>query len=126
MVFLLKVSLIMFWAFHIFFVASDPVIDSCNSYNSSCLLCLQHSTACFYCFTKDLTGKCVSHSLKNETTCQHITTERDEKCVAMLGGDAVQSTRYIIGGIIIGLGIFVDLSVRFCSKPQVHDEYAHI
>lgn len=115
----------MFWLIPLV-LSANPIEDSCNSYNTSCLLCMQHADSCFFCFSEELKGQCVTVTHLNDTVCSHKSTKRDEKCVAMLGGDAVKSTRYIIGFTVMALGIIVDFTVRFCSKPQIHDEYAHI
>ena len=71
-------------------------------------------------------SKCVAIAAYNETECAHKTRQVDKKCVEMLGGDAVDTTRYIIGSVVLALAIITDLVVRFCSKPQVKDEYAHL
>lgn len=106
---------------------SGPEHDPCSSYNSSCLLCMEHKDSCFFCFGKTAAeDKCVSTVALNETTCEHVTRQTDIRCIETLGGDAIQKNRYIIGSLVIAVGLMIDLIVRFCSRPQVHDEYAHL
>ncbi|EAY14203.1 hypothetical protein TVAG_373360 [Trichomonas vaginalis G3] len=109
------------------FVRAGDTPDPCSAYNSSCLLCMQHDNECFYCFgEKKELHKCVSLTYANSTTCTHKTKETDAACVQLLGGDAVPATRYIIGSVILAIGIIVDLVVRFCSSSKPRDEYAHL
>lgn len=108
-------------------VKSGPQYDPCSEYNSSCLLCMDHRNDCFFCFgEKEADDKCVSNVALNETTCSHTTRQIDIKCIETLGGDAIQLNRYIIGSAVIAVAITIDLIVRFCSRPKVHDTYAHL
>lgn len=109
------------------FSKDPPVEDPCSAYNSSCLLCMQHNSDCFFCFQKDeKLSRCISLSQVNTTTCSHNTTEVDTKCVEMLGGDAVETTRYVIGSVIFVVGLIVDMVVRFWPTPKEKNEYAHL
>lgn len=101
--------------------------DKCAAYNSSCLLCMQHNTECFYCHNaKSSLNKCVSLEHYNNETCVHKTNTTDSQCVQLLGGDAVPLTRYIIGTVILVAGLTIDIIVRFCSGTKHRDEYAHL
>lgn len=109
------------------FCRADEAKTNCTEYSKSCMLCMQHSDACFYCFgQKDGGNACIDLVSFNETECSGKSREVDKKCVETLGGDAINRNRYIIGTCVLVLGILTDLIVRFCSKPQVKDEYAHL
>ncbi|EAY09363.1 hypothetical protein TVAG_417850 [Trichomonas vaginalis G3] len=115
--------------FALFFslISAATEVDPCVAYNSSCLLCMEHKDECFYCFGKtENENRCVRNVALNETTCEHVTRQTDRQCIETLGGDAIQTNRYIIGSVVIGVAIIVDLIVRLCTKPKVHDEYAHL
>lgn len=108
-------------------VAADPEADPCNAYNSSCLLCMQHADQCFYCFKeKEAEYQCMSNAMLTEAECTHKTQSTDKKCVEMLGGDAINTNRYIFGAVFLALAITVDLVIRFCSKPTVKEDFAHL
>ena len=104
----------------------DPV--DCSAYNSSCMLCMQHKDECFFCFEEDTQqSRCIKLEAYNETsTCTHKSREEDKQCVETLGGDAVDTTRYVIGSVVLVLAIVTDLVVRFCSRNSAKDDYAHL
>lgn len=110
--------------FVLFFFVSSEEESECNFTGKAlnCLNCVDHG--CQYC-RDESTNKylCISVNSTIAKECKDFSTTRDSKCVAELGYDAIPKNRYIIGVCFIVLALAVDLSVRFCSKPKVNNEW---
>lgn len=105
-----------------FFATPEEVNCTFTGEALNCVNCVDHG--CRYCRSKSTnTNLCVSVNQTGVDDCEDFSTDRDNKCVAELGYDAIPKNRYIIGACFIVLAVAVDLSVRFCSKPKVNNDW---
>ena len=70
---------------------------------------------------------CYPSNSSEAGNCSSKETERTDRCVRELGGDANKSVRYAIGFSVLGVALIVDITVRICARRAASkDEYSHL
>ena len=99
------------------------LISACVVGQTNCLRCLEDS-GCVFCLDNNM---CYPSNSSEAGNCSSKETERTDRCVRELGGDANKSVRYAIGFSVLGVALIVDITVRICARRAASkDEYSHL